>query len=128
MNKEQQTIEKIQELVPEIMKLEFGCKVYIKGIREDNPGCEYDLVVDERIKDGKITLGYFGDIPLTEIEVLGRSITLEDCLIAIKPYIGKTFKYQSYWLNLVSLWKLGKPFQDQSQECKNFIGDLILKN
>jgi hypothetical protein len=92
---------KIQELCPDVMELKFGCDVVVKGIREDNPGCEYDVVVDDRkLDDGRIELGYFGRVPRKDIQqVLGSPITLAVVLRAIskrkrqKPQFGESEMY-----------------------------------
>lgn len=134
MNKEETTILAIQKAVPGIMKRQFGCYVIVKGIREDNPGCEYDIIVDERIKNGKITLGYFGNVPLTEIKIIGRPITLEDVMIAIEnPSISFRYFYKDKLHiqiekagRMLGIWQLNIPFSDQSKETKELIGNLIL--
>lgn len=86
MNKEQKIQfirEKCIEANPSIKDLVFGCDVIVKGIANDNPGCEYDIVVDDRIKEGRIGLGYFGEVPISELEIIGREIRLADVLLAM---------------------------------------------
>lgn len=125
MNKEQKTIKKIQELVPEIMELKFGCKVIVKGIRENNPGCEYDIVIDKReLENGKICLGYFGTMPIEHIEILGRDITLFDikqCLM----YYGYSIKE---FTEIAKIWEREDNFNAQSDKLKDKMYELIIKN
>ena len=67
-------------------------------------------------------------------EIVGKkeSYILEDILVAIHQ-IGRTNTYCGECDCcieddlILKKWQLNKPFQDQSQECKDFIGDLISK-
>ena len=126
MTKEQKTIKKIQELVPEIMELKFGCKV--KYIKTDDPGFKNKTTLIIRKIDKDFVSWEYGVLKIDRLEILGRDITLEDVLLAIVKKL--TFKawYQYNLNHLIKIWQFNKPFQDQSQECKDFIGDLLLKN
>ena len=144
MDKEKQTIKKIKQLVPEIIELKMGCKIknvyifnevlkryeeypdgiVIKDLRNEMLSLEisagnqldYSIRVDDKFK----------------FEILGHDITLEDILVAIHQ-IGRTNAYCGECDcciedNLIlKKWQFNKPFQDQSQETKNYIGDLLLK-
>lgn len=69
------------------LALGLGCLVIVKGIREDNPYCERDVVIDNRRKGEKIRLGYYGDVPTTEIEILGKPLILKDIFMAISRHV-----------------------------------------
>lgn len=92
MNKIPQIISKIQELVPEVMELKFGCKVNRHcGSNEYIAGTFNDTIALVRIKDGDAFLPFevpretmFTNIPpVTPWEILGRDLTLQDLLLAI---------------------------------------------
>ncbi len=134
----QKVKEKIVSLIPEIMALEFGCEVEVQGIRQDNPGCEYDVVVDQRIKDGKITLGYFGAVPLDSIKILGRPIALSDVLLAIRKFgneiivireDGDFLRYDTdsgTYISFGMYWEfLSDSLDDQSPETIQFLFDIL---
>ena len=85
-NKEQKTIKAIQVAVPEIMELKRECKF------EDDNKEKTILVLSEITSRGNYIL--FSEktgkliyripkITLDKLEIIGRDITLEDCLIAI---------------------------------------------
>lgn len=163
---------KIQELVPEIMELKFGCEVKIvdySGFGLLGKDAEYRELLEGF--DGYATIvNYFIDysprdydgspdrddivyfqllvegvyIELKDIIcedyliILGRPITLADVLLAI----GKQNKPKPV-LNLFStqlemydqdderdnaLWDLTKTYDDQSQETKDFIGEILQAN
>ena len=84
---------KIKEAVPEILELKFGCKVRNLWASESNPDRDYLLTgidVSTGISiESSLTIKR-GMTPLDDgspsFEILGRDITLEDCLFAI----GKT--------------------------------------
>ena len=77
---------------PALMELSFGCDVIVAGIREDNPGCENDVVVDSRKDEhGRIGLGYFGHVHPDGFKIIGHPILL------------------SHWL--AELGKLGVPVE-----------------
>ena len=62
--------------------LSFGCEVIVAGIAKDNPGCEHDVVVDDRKDEhGRIGMGYFGHVHPDDFqEIIGHPINLQDWL------------------------------------------------
>jgi len=69
---------------PALMELTFGCDVIVAGIKEDNPGCEYDVVVDSRKDEhGRIGLGYFGHVHPDALTIIGHPILLNDWLAVL---------------------------------------------
>ena len=62
--------------------LSFGCEVIVAGIAKDNPGCEHDVVVDDRKDEhGRIGMGYFGHVHPDDFqEIIGHPINLNDWL------------------------------------------------
>lgn len=62
-----------------------------------------------------------------------RPISLEDCLIDIEkkhntyPHIGIGSGHSEAMLRLLSVWQPNIPLQDQSDECKELLWDLICK-
>ena len=133
MNKLQQLEAKIQEAVPEIMELKFGCRVLLENdvkrtILKDNNGKGYYFSVLEN----DLTLIREGIE-----EILGRPITLEDVLMAIDISKKKTplvvgingefsEEIQNGWKGHET-WKLGSPLQDQPEETIDFLHSLIVK-
>ena len=108
MNKLQQLKAKIQELVPDIMKLKFGCEVIIQDEEFENKQ-EIGKFIRLDDKDGK---DIWADVAVNRMvlvsgwwkykvlegmfvkEILGRPITLEDVLRAIylnDPDVGNHF-------------------------------------
>ena len=67
---------------PALMELSFGCEVIVAGIEKDNPGCEHDVVVDDRKDEhGRIGMGYFGHVHPDDFqEIIGHPIALQDWL------------------------------------------------
>ena len=140
MNKEQQTIKKIQELVPEILELKKGCEINAFLCENDVPIDDYPMdkfIIgrNDKInkpKDWKDVSTYIihNQREYLIYSILGRDIFLEDVMIAVSKKQGEWSI--RFWGNGVIRiaenidWKSNKSFQDQSQECKDFIGDLIL--
>ena len=79
---------------PALMELTFGCEVIIAGIAKDNPGCEHDVVVDDRKDEhGRIGMGYFGHVHPDDFqEIIGHPIKLNDWLAVL----GEMFAIDSY--------------------------------
>ena len=79
---------------PALMELTFGCEVIIAGIAKDNPGCEHDVVVDDRKDEhGRIGMGYFGHVHPDDFTVIiGHPIALQDWL----GVLGEMFAIDSY--------------------------------
>jgi len=74
---------------PALMELTFGCDVIVAGIKEDNPGCEYDVVVDSRKDEhGRIGLGYFGHVHPDALTIIGHRPQLQDWLAVLEEITG----------------------------------------
>ena len=146
MNHEE-TIKRIQELVPSLMALEFGCEVrrkypsrkirYAKVLAHIGGG---NFQVQERIDSSTNEEEYEKDYGHCEIthyepdsfEVLGKPITLAVVLMAInQKYIESNNVWFVYDLRQTQLsgiekWNLSKDnFNDQSEDTKTFIGNLL---
>ena len=153
MNHEE-TIKRIQELVPSVMALEFGCEVEEKpafgsSMRNDtfNGGKVFTIVCKDNSGNWLyLTDGGFGrekeDKILHWHNFLGKPITLAVLLLAIsknrKQGIHKyvvTVTEDGFMedtdmnnYNRVQ-WNLSKDnFNDQSEETKEFIGKLLTDN
>lgn len=119
---------KIQEVVPEIMELKFGCKFKLKGSN----------YID--ICTGKNEWG------LNDVEILGRPITLEDVLKAMQSLDDKN--PQRHWVinrwgeflndaegvtplkgfsKVGEKWILGKPLDLQEENTINFLHGILCK-
>ena len=137
MNKLQQLEAKIQEAVPSIMELKFGCEVLVQI---DDEFREKNVVSKMGVNEIGIDVeGNFHDIEAIKeadfIEILGRPITLEDVLMAIDISKKKTplvvgingefsEEIQNGWKGHET-WKLGSPLQDQSEETIDFLHTLL---
>ncbi len=126
------TNKKLQTLIGSIIgkdyfKLEFGCNVIVEGIANDNPGCEHDIVVDNRIKNNLVRLGYFGDVPICDIEIIGQEPTLNDVLLAIpeeKQIVIRYIEmYARHWI--IDIYDLTKSLFNQSEETKVALINLL---
>ena len=73
---------------PALMELSFGCEVIVAGIEKDNPGCEHDVVVDDRKDEhGRIGMGYFGHVHPDDFqEIIGHPIQLNDWLGVLRNH------------------------------------------
>ena len=146
----------IQEIVPEIMELKFGCEViYLEEKSEDkdkhficlgNTGMMTQLhqgcysCYDFKEKNKKSWDEGFDKIHREwhtnyNFKILGRPITLEDVLITVKKrYEDKLFVEQkkcvwnafSCW-EVVREWQLNKPLDQQPKETIDFLYNLICK-
>jgi len=147
-----ETIKRIQELVPDVMKLEFGCRVEEKpafgsGMRYDTFNGEkvFTIISKYSSKDSWFYLTDIGlgkekeDKILNWHKILGKPITLAVVLLAILKYEGLPITYlkalqkgvRYHWSDLMfhfrdMNWNLSKDnFNDQSEETKTYIGDLL---
>lgn len=140
---EDKTKQKIQELVPEIMELKFGCRFKLKNV--DNS--KTYIYVSEKHENGCIFIqtssGYNPEYRCIDKEnLIGRPITLADVLLAIGKTGGrngvismetpnaKKFSIEEYFVDtmvskLLTIWDLTKPYDNQSQETKDFIGSIL---
>ena len=75
----------VREARPALMELTFGCEVIVASIAKDNPGCEHDVVVDDRKDEhGRIGMGYFGHVHPDDFqEIIGHPIKLNDWLAVL---------------------------------------------
>ena len=156
------TIKKIQGLVPDVMKLEFGCKVLFKEIKSTlyEPFGRSEHVdtitgIHERINDIRdghvivdscqmVVFQKIGSVEYGEIicntykyEILGKPITLAVVLRAILKHNHPDSEEDGLRFNsdIISLtrghfgfkgWDLSKDdFNEQSEETKDFIGELL---
>ena len=148
----EETIKRIQELVPSIMALEFGCEVKLKytsrKVRNAKVLAHYGggkYQVQERIDSSKNEEEYeqnYGHCEITyyepdSFEILGKPITLSVLCLALENnktevilticsdgmHIGH-FDQKGYYT--YCYWNLSKDnFNDQSEETKTFIGGLL---
>ena len=117
------TIKRIQELVPSVMDLEFGCEVLYGS---DFGGAEQKVTLGNpyAVKDGKVFNPWNGDDTDDLLEILGKPITLSVALMAIEAKMK--MKSGNRGGELIMLWNLSKDnFNDQSEETKTFIGGLL---
>ena len=128
----EETIKRIQKLVPSVMALEFGCEV----MYEWENGEKSKMVVVGKIGEDFILTDYQSsfcdDANETNFEILGKPITLAVVLRAInQKYIESNDVWFVYDLRQTQLsgmerWNLHKDnFNDQSEETKTFIGGLL---
>jgi len=154
MNHEE-TIKRIQSLVPSVMALEFGCMIekvfWYKSEADKKKGNIDWLQSSEHGNDGVIIKDLRSDfLPMSvdsgdqlefeiqhndivSFEILGKPITIAVILLALYKISDNNF-YVSYEGNIVdgtdediySNWNLSKDnFNDQSEETKTFIGGLL---
>lgn len=148
MNKLEQLTEAIQEAVPDIMRLKRGCEIvmprgnsdrewnirtYITGYSEipDRIGRKLNkenikfIPVLQEYRTNKNKLNINIEIRVNEIiKILGRDITLEDCLIAFlnsKPRKDKIIIQGQ----IVCRWAWGKSLHQQEDKTIDFLHDLI---
>jgi len=139
MNHEE-TIKRIQELVPSVMALEFGCEVLAQE-KYSPVGFLMPMTVlsvNESVREIDTTL-YTGLSYDDIITILGKPITLAIVLLAITEYkelqmtfaeaekedMGDDWGRIMYGFRDMN-WNLSKDnFNDQSEETKTFIGNLL---
>jgi len=129
MSKHNELRDKINELCPELMKLEFGCEVYEEGlgggILLNEPIIKNGIIAARVItKDGEVKL-----LPFMEdkAKIFGKDPTLEDVMRAIERTdssfnviyerggrINLTVKVIEENDNYTFYWELGKPLSQQS--------------
>ena len=123
---------RIQELVPEIMTLGLGCKVKVQ-IDEDEINIDYVHKLNDVGDIGVYVEGEGHTVSVFEdcdfIEILGRDITLEDVLVALKDKVTNTQEYELerglaiFFVETEPLesepfkWHLNKPLHEQEKEC-----------
>ena len=141
------TIKRIQELVPSIMSLVFGCEIKWQYTHQLNYRSS-----TQRVKEGifinfgngdlrnplPINVLFYGNssvksIPKKEdVKILGKPITLSVVMLAIEvKYRGDLLETvaSNAWFHFGStrgFWNLSEDnFNDQSEETKTFIGGLL---
>lgn len=168
---EDKTKAKIQELVPEIMKIQKDCevkkityKLKIEGKKEilmEEKFTIFDInysfdgeryhtngvvYIENKITYPSLSDRMFGETGLKnhdniQYEILGRPITLADVLLAIGKvrlenitlinlecngnFVITEFPNNRTEKRIGAKWDLTKPYDDQSQETKDFIGQIL---
>ncbi len=117
-------IEKIEikciEANKDIVALKFGCEIecrFGRGIVSGESDIHGMLAYFKG--DGTYHSGEIGG----NVRIIGRQITLEDILMAIKAN-GDVLTPKGLW-ELQELYQLGKPLTDQSPEFINFIYEIF---
>jgi hypothetical protein len=134
---------RIYEICPELKELKMGCKVSWTYEHSLNSASKV-----LRTKKGIIVGGYGStnlirvifegnknatDINLNKLEIIGHPITLEAVLKAInKNNTGICINADGTFCQMTEgdmgyQWKLGEPLEKQSEECVNFLHNLICK-
>ena len=142
------TEKRIRELVPELQELSFGCEVF--NIEENQKEIVWLTNLDmskPEVYTNKTYPQYQASYRFTfdedasgyEYKILGHPIQLHHVLQAIRDSSGYRFK-QGYIgitangqfidvdadkLGTEIMWNLTKPYSEQSQEVKDFIGEII---
>ena len=136
-------IKRIQSLVPDVMKLEFGCK--LRGLWYEN-GSPNEFYTDA-VYVAKTKICYhlllenktYGMVLINDFEdrftILGKTITLavilsaiDDESLVIEAKTGQfgTTTAEGVYVGEHAIWNLSKDnFNDQSEETKTFIGELL---
>lgn len=127
--------QRIQQLIPEVMELKFGCEFWANVIAEDEDTWREILFVNvsERMYDDTLILGRIKGnwetchIPKQNVmEILGSSITFAVVLRAIASTWKAINQRERKNIELlIFVWNLTKDYDDQSQETRDFIGSLI---
>jgi hypothetical protein len=136
MSKHNELRDKINELCPELMRLEFGSIIISK-----ETGREHRVVLFDdsfvRVYSGMVC----SDLGYEDIEILGKDPTLEDVMRAIgirNPYTeyDNRICYDDkeadieFWeyepkIQLGISWQLGKPLSQQSDETVEAILEIL---
>ena len=145
----EETIKRIQELVPSIMELEFGCEVKILiyhtvNSRSSGTYWRKHRVIAIHHPSGDLILnrvGRYGNKKISrssQMQIIGKPITISIVLRAIGES-SQHFEYITFSNEYISMvykksdkliqWNLSKDnFNDQSEETKTFIGVLLGNN
>ena len=131
--------------VPEIMEPDFGCFVERKHTAKKIRWAKIlahigggDYRVMERIDTSKNVEEYekdyghceFTDYKKDSFEIIGRDITLEDCMKAVLPKVFDTesqIKYNRILQSVVNLWTLGVSLHKQQTPTINFLAEILKK-
>ena len=151
----QQLTKAIQSVVPDIMRLKFGCKIIttypLLDEHIENKHIEHIIISSEIDKYNlkryiiafKNKLSITAEIGREDIkEIIGRPISLEDCLIALSKELLEKYidiKWSANYIVLIDnrldnvggddrcIWVINKPLHQQEQETIDFLWDLIVK-
>ena len=117
---------RIVELIPEIVELKFGCEIERWS---DSEKC-FVTQVDERgmVEYFHPTIPDPAALLEHEFEIIGRPITLEDCMRAMN---SELYRFDDFYLtdsedNSVK-WIPGKPLEQQDEETLLFISKILEK-
>lgn len=128
------TSARIRELVPRLMELSFGCVVDV--CIQHEPGYE-SFVFNKWEQKGEIFIKTNHDemLHIEEFGIIGHPIDLESVLDAVEKawentvtggvYNGNVDLWRSK-VDIDTLWKYGKLFDEQETETKQFITDIVL--
>ena len=133
------TIKRIQELVPEVMALEFGCEVEATNNFIASPDEYCDIEKGQKYMCGDhIWTNLYEARQEDRYKILGKPITLAVVLSALdlgnRCEENNDTENQTCWClentgQICRDWNLSKDnFNDQSEETKIFIGELINNN
>jgi len=116
----EETIKRIQELVPSVMEIEEGCIIRGGGI----------IMAEECVywNTPEGVFAYDNADGFEDEDVLGKPITLAVVLMAIRQSgnVWFGFKLREAQVSILEDWNLSKDnFNDQSDETKKFIGGLL---
>lgn len=140
---------RVAELVPDVRKLEFGCKVKdlkrkTRIVLEFIPKAQdkSDAFVKLANRDEWEPDYFFLENFRKDFKIIGRDCTLADVLRAIRQISGEW--HNEEFLMMMEFpgslehanigtsagmirWDLSKPLSGQSQECLDFLGELLIK-
>ena len=122
MNKLDQLKKKIQEAVPEIMELKFGCEV-IEKINGKKSISKLDSWYIDQSKIGQENFNF--------TEILGRPIVWDDIALTLESDMNWFITRQGrffYKGDEVAIWEWGKPLDQQPEETIDFLWEVICKN
>jgi len=126
--KEEQLRQKIIEAVPEILELKFGCIIKRESAKIT------EIVIGEPFSPSICTGCLFvpvlkgkswGNPEVRTIKIIGRPIQLADVLRAVEKKIGG--RKPSYETDVLCVWDLPKDYDQQSDETKVFLYNLLYK-
>ena len=130
---------RIVELVPDIKKLEFGCEFTSKYNRNLRMVFTHKTTIPRgRMNAGKKVIGRFDgrkvQFDVDSIEIIGRPITYEDIVVAIKRRCGVPDKERADLMQTAAgasclavgnRWQWQKPLEQQDEETLLFISKIL---
>lgn len=112
--------------VPDIVKLKFGCEVYMDLGNIDGTSIIHTAYPE---MDKFFTIDNGKSYPMSSIkEILGRDIRLADVLLAVESLnnVNVGFVLRNQWLEILELWTMETDSLDaQSPETISFLFNLI---